>query len=88
MSELYLKIIQKINQGIGELINTYKEDLAEVNHETIEYKLIQAKIEALEELRSDLNEPFFFVDVTGEVQQSLNVIETKNIINSMGNKSF
>lgn len=42
--------------------------------------IISGKIEILEELKIDLNDPEAVEDITENVQQTLNVIETKKII--------
>lgn len=64
-----------------DLIKVYEEEREDLEKESIEYKLIGAKIEALEEIRIDINDPEPITDLDDFVQQCINVSEAKNLIN-------
>lgn len=82
MSQSQHEIIKVVSRWIRDLVEVYKEELLECEVDTLEYKLIGAKIEALEELIVDINEPQAIVspDWANKIQESLNIIETKKII--------
>lgn len=82
MSQSQHEIIKVVSRWIRDLVEVYKEELLECEVDTLEYKLIGAKIEALEELIVDINEPQTIVspDWANKIQESLNIIETNKII--------
>lgn len=66
---------------MNDLIKAYEEEREDLEKDSIEYKLIGAKIEALEEIVIDINDPEPITELDDFVQQCINVIEAKNIIN-------
>jgi hypothetical protein len=75
--------IEELNKRIDNLINEYKSSAEEYFQEIGDEKQgneCLAKVSVLEELKIDLNDPESVEDITENVQQTLNVIETKKII--------
>lgn len=67
--------IKELNEKIDELIDSCDE----AGKETIPYNL--GYVAGLNDLKLELNSPEPIVNVTEKVQESLNVIQTKKIIN-------
>jgi hypothetical protein len=82
MTGLSKEIFDIINKWFDEIIQCYQEDAEEEIKDSLEYKLIMAKIEAMQELKTDLNEPKPIINVSENIQQTVNVQEAKNIINN------
>lgn len=77
--------IAELNKRIDELINGYESELQAVIDEGRQWEnkvSFSDKIDALQELKIELNNPEPATDLTETVQQSLNLIEAKNIITS------
>lgn len=76
--------IKELNEKIDSLIAEYKGTAEECYQELSEPERggqYYAKVEALEELKLELNSPEPIVNVTEKIQESLNIIETNKIIN-------
>lgn len=76
--------IEELNKRIDAKNREYEEDEAEAKKRG-DYALANqyfAMIKALHELKIDLNDPEAVEDITENVQQTLNVIETKKIIDN------
>lgn len=86
MSDFQPEIIKAITDWLTQIRKCYEEEVDEVFLNSVEHVRLQAKIEAINELMIDINEPFVVVNVPEEIQQTLNVIEAKNIINDNPNK--
>lgn len=86
MSDFQPEIIKAITDWLTQIRKCYEEEVDEVVLNSVEHVRLQAKIEAINELMIDINEPFVVVNVPEEIQQTLNVIEAKNIINDNPNK--
>lgn len=71
--------IKELNEKIDKLIAEFVEDLRETTSGQ-QNKVIEGKIEALQDFKMELNSPETIVNVTEKVQQSLNIIETNKII--------
>lgn len=71
--------IKELNEKIDKLIKEYVEDLRETTSDQ-QNKVIEGKIEALQDLKMELNSPEPIVNVTEKIQESLNIIETNKII--------
>lgn len=86
--------IKELNEKIDALLGDCRKELgigdAQNSISPIGRAIISGKIEALEDLKLELNEPEAIVspDWVNKIQESLNIIETKKIINSMGTNRF
>jgi hypothetical protein len=83
MTGLSKEIFDIINKWLDDIIQIYREDAEEEIKDSLEYKLLMAKIEAMQELKTDLNEPKPIINVSENIQQTVNVEEAKNIINDL-----
>jgi hypothetical protein len=83
MTGLSKEIFDIINKWLDDIIQIYREDAEEEIKDSLEYKLLMAKIEAMQELKTDLNEPQPIINVSENIQQTVNVEEAKNIINDL-----
>lgn len=76
--------IKELNEKIDELIAGYSKDLNVLSSQNAISPITQArlsgKIDALEEIKLELNDPNAVVNVTEKIQESLNIIETNKII--------
>lgn len=77
--------IKELNEKIDKLIAEYEAALKEPDNIYVlpkEIKDIELKamINALEELKLELNSPEPLINVTQKIQESLNIIETNKII--------
>lgn len=75
--------IEELNKRIDTLIAEYNSSAEEYFQEIEDEQKgneCLAKVEALQDLKIDLNDPEAVEDITENVQQTLNVIETKKII--------
>lgn len=76
--------IEELNKRIDALISDYNKELnvgaMQNSLSPVAQSNLSGKIEALEDLKIDLNDPEAVEDITENVQQTLNVIETKKII--------
>lgn len=74
--------IKELNEKIDALVKDYTSELEDNRYQNDDTTYIQlsAKIEALEELKLELNSPEPIVNVTEKIQESLNIIETNKII--------
>lgn len=82
MTGLSKEIFDIINKWFDEIIECYREDAEEEIKDSLEHKILMAKIEAIEELKTDLSEPQPIINVSENIQQTVNVEETKKIINN------
>lgn len=73
--------IKELNEKIDNLISGYVEDLRETTSDQ-QNKIIEGKIEALQDLKMELHDPQAIVspDWANKIQESLNIIETNKII--------
>jgi hypothetical protein len=82
MNGLSKEIFAIINKWLDEIIQCYQEDAEEEIKDSLEHKILMAKIEAIQELKTDLNDPQPIINVSENIQQTVNVQEAKNIINN------
>lgn len=81
--------IDELNKRIDELIKEYQSDLAEYLQyidDVEEERKIQGKIQALSELKIELNDPQPIGDISENIQQTVAVIEANKIINDKPDK--
>lgn len=80
MSRFRPEVHSLITTWLIEIKQCYVEEQKGELSGSLEYKLLSAKIDAIEELIIDINEPFIVVDVSENIQQTKNVIDTQKII--------
>lgn len=81
--------IDELNKRIDELIKEYSSSMVDCIQELGDEErsnFYSGKIEALTDLKLELNSPDAVVNVTENVQQTLNVIEANKIINDNPDK--
>lgn len=81
--------IEELNKRIDKLILDYQSDLAEYLQyidDVEEERKIQGKIQALLELKIELNDPQPIGDISENIQQTVAVIEANKIINDNPDK--
>lgn len=81
--------IEDLNKRIDELIKEYENSAEECTQELGDEErsmFYTGKVEALVDLKMELNSPDAVVNVTENVQQTLNVIEANKIINDNPDK--
>lgn len=71
--------LAELNKMIDEKVKEYKE--AELGYFQ-ECDEMRAKAEALEDFKIDINDPQAFENVSENVQQTINVVDTKKIIDN------
>lgn len=79
--------IEELNKRIDKAIEEYEAELNKsdlfvfvVPKPIRKVYELKAMVEALQDLKIDLNDPESVEDITENVQQTLNVVETKKII--------
>jgi len=78
MSDSRMIPLDELNKIIDSKIKEYESG----NDGFIGEEHFKAKIEALNDLKIEINEPAPIVDTSENIQQTKNVIDTQNIINN------
>jgi len=82
MSDIHSKVTKTLTEWLTKIVESYEEDMEDEEKGSMQHRIIQAKIEAINELIIDLNDPIIFVDTSGVIQQTVNVITANKIINN------
>lgn len=84
MSDNRVIPLVELNKMIDEKVKEYNEQAGENYRasDNEEFDRATAKAEALEDLKIDINDPQAFENVSENIQQTINVVDTKKIIDN------